>query len=45
LTGIVNNDTRKRKRTETPMDDAPTSYKGKDGTEWNVVDTQDDRAG
>ena len=45
MTGIANNDTRKRKRTETAMDDAPTSYKGKDGTEWNVVDTQDDRAG
>jgi hypothetical protein len=45
LTGIANNDTRKRKRTETAMDDAPTSYKEKDGTEWNIVDTQDDHTG
>jgi hypothetical protein len=45
LIGIANNDTKKRKQTETTMDDAPTSFKGKDGTEWNVVDTQDDHAG
>ena len=45
MAGIENNTTRKRKRTETTVDEAPISYKGNDGTVWNVVITQDNSAG